>query len=67
MSNKYYYKHRSEIQKRNEENQLMGELLTDPVSLANLLNDVLRRTENHIVDKRANDYLANEVKQKGYV
>lgn len=67
MSNKYHNKNRSKIQKREEENRLMGELLTDPADLAKLLDAVLKKTEQYIMQQKTKDYLAKEIDQKGYV
>ena len=64
MSNKYHNKNRSKIQKREEENRLMGELLTD---LAELLDAGLKKTEQYIMQQKTKDYLAKEIDQKGYV
>lgn len=67
MSNKYYYKNRSRMQKREQENRLMGELLADPAGLAKLLDAVLKKTKQYMITQKTKDYLAKEIEQKGYV
>ena len=55
------------MQKREQENRLMGELLADPAGLAKLLDAVLKKTEQYMITQKTKDYLAKEIEQKGYV